>query len=163
MRDVDARVPEADPRVVGGKRQVHARLQVETVEHGPPQVAADVLDRLLAPDVAGGVRPDVGGPVGWMVLGTGVVGRVVYDSMAWVRMSAPAAAVTSGRRAQRVERIDDAQRGAQQAMRHARLHVLVDDVSDRDAVVSLPVPAVVGTAINGLSGPGTGRPCRRAC
>ena len=26
-------------------------------------------------------------------------------------------------------------------------------------VVSLPVPAVVGTAINGLTGPGTGLPC----
>ena len=26
------------------------------------------------------------------------------------------------------------------------------------AVVSLPVPPVVGTAISGLSGPGTGRP-----
>ena len=93
-----------------------------------------------------------------MVLRTGVVGprrvrlqRVGQDVRAGGRRHL-------GRRRQRVERVHHAQRRAQQPARDARLHVLIDDVGYVTAVVSLPVPAVVGTAINGLSAPGTGTP-----
>ena len=50
-------VAEADPGVVRGEGQVDPGLQVQPVEDRPAQVAADVLDRLLAPDVAGRVGP----------------------------------------------------------------------------------------------------------
>ena len=51
--------------------------------------------------------------------------------MAWVRMSAARRRGHLGRHGERVERVHHPERGAQQAVRDARLHVLIHDVRHR--------------------------------
>ena len=58
----------------------------------------------------------------------------------------------------RVVRIEEAERRLEPAAGDAGLGVQLLEVEDLTPVVSLPVPAVVGIAISGFSGPGTGRP-----
>ena len=48
---------ETDPHVVGGQRQVQARLHVEAVAHRATEVARRVFHGLLAPDVTAGFAP----------------------------------------------------------------------------------------------------------
>ena len=58
----------------------------------------------------------------------------------------------------RVLGIEVAERRLQAPVRDAGLRVQPLQIEDATPVVSLPVPAVVGIAISGFSGPGTGRP-----
>ena len=132
VRNVHAGVAEADTRIVGRQRQVQARLEVEPVEHRAAQVLADVLDGLLAPDVAGRVGADVRGAIGWMVLGPRVVWarRVRLDR---VRQDVGARRGRHfRRRGERVERIDDAEGRTEQPVRDTSLHVVIEHVSHRD-------------------------------
>ena len=80
------------------------------------------------------------------------------DSRAWLSTSSPVHAATSGGRLRVLS-----ESMIPRAGRSIRLAIpVLACISTRSKiavpVVSLPVPAVVGIAISGLSGPGTGRP-----
>ena len=58
----------------------------------------------------------------------------------------------------RVVGIEHPERRLEAAVGDAGLRVQPREIEDATPVVSLPVPAVVGIAISGFSGPGTGKP-----
>ena len=73
-------------------------------------------------------------------------------------MSIPAEAVTSGGSVMVSQRVDDRERRPQPPVADAGLHLHRQDVHDADRWCSpQPVPAVVGTATSGFSGPGRRR------
>ena len=82
----------------------------------------------------------------------------MYDSIAWVRMSAPAAAVTSGGTVSVFSGSTTPSAGRRRRCETPALACWATTWVTATAVVSLPVPAVVGTAMRGFSGPGTGTP-----
>ena len=82
----------------------------------------------------------------------------MYDSIACVRMSAPAAAVTSGGTLSVLSGSTMPSAGRSSRCDTPAFTFWSSTWVTATAVVSLPVPAVVGTAISGLSGPGTGTP-----
>ncbi len=73
-------------------------------------------------------------------------------------MSAPAAAVTSGGAASVFSGSTMPRAGRSSRWETPAFTCWSTTWATATAVVSLPVPAVVGTAISGLSGPGTGVP-----
>jgi hypothetical protein len=78
--------------------------------------------------------------------------------MAWVRMSAPAAAVTSGGTVSVLSGSTTPRAGRSRRCETPAFTFWSTMCVTATAVVSLPVPAVVGTAISGRTGPGTGTP-----
>ena len=88
--------------------------------------------------------------------GRKVYGKAVNDSIAWLRTSSPLDAATCGGM---VFVFSGSRRPSVGLSRRLAIPVLAC-ISVRSKmltpVVSLPVPAVVGTAISGFSGPGTG-------
>src|SRR6187431_31031 len=91
-------------------------------------------------------------------LGRSVNGIAVYDSTAWHRMSRPQDAATAGG----ALRVWSGSRKPSSGLSD-RLEIPVFTCSRvrskmATPVVSLPVPAVVGIAKSGLTGPGTGSP-----
>ena len=83
-------------------------------------------------------------------------GIAVNDSMAWLRTSSPLDAATCGGI---VRVFSGSSRPSVGLSRRLAMPVLAcNSVRSKmlTPVVSLPVPAVVGMAISGLSGPGTG-------
>src|SRR5262245_41108465 len=105
-----------------------------------------------------GFAPMYAGRSGGWCLVRALYGRVVYDSIACVRMSQPAAAVTSGGAVSVLSGSTIPTAGRRRRCETPAFTWWARTWVTATAVVSLPVPAVVGTAINGLSGPGTGRP-----
>ena len=74
------------------------------------------------------------------------------DSTAWLSTSSPAQAATTFGSVRVLSGIKDPERRAQVAVGDAGLGPFASKSKMATAVVSLPVPAVVGTAISGLSG-----------
>ncbi len=78
--------------------------------------------------------------------------------MAWVRISAPAAAVTSGGALSVLRGSTMPSAGRNRRCDTPAFTFWSTTWVTATAVVSLPVPEVVGTAIRGRTGPGTGTP-----
>ena len=79
-------------------------------------------------------------------------GRAVQDSSAWQRTSMPLAAVTDGGSETVVSGSMIASRGIRARLAIAVLTCSPSTLITHVAVASAPVPAVVGSAINGFNG-----------
>jgi hypothetical protein len=77
--------------------------------------------------------------------------------MAWLSTSSPVHAATAGGTV-RVFSGSSPERRLQTAVRDTGLGLQLAIVKNCDAGCPLPVPAVVGSAMSGFSGPGGGRP-----
>jgi hypothetical protein len=78
-------------------------------------------------------------------------GKAAGDSTARLSTSRPGHAANPGRQLTGVVRVDQAEHRAERAVGYARLGRQRGVIKITTPVVSLPVPAVVGTAIRGLS------------
>ncbi len=158
VRQVDPGVAEADPGVGGGQQHLAASLVVVRVLDRADHRPAHHLDRPGRPDVADRVRALVGGSQLGIVRGGPLVEGQRGQRFDGVGEDIEAGAGGDHRRhGAGVVRIEDAHRRAQGAVGDPGFGVqrLVRSKM-ATPVVSLPVPAVVGIAISGLSGPGTG-------
>ena len=85
-------------------------------------------------------------------------GIAVNDSIAWLRMSRPLDAATCGGMVRVFSGSSMPSVGLSRRLAMPVFACSFVRSKMLTPVVSLPVPAVVGIAISGLSGPGTGRP-----
>ena len=85
-------------------------------------------------------------------------GIAVNDSIAWLRMSRPLDAATSGGIVRVLSGSSMPSVGFKRRLAMPVFACIRLRSKMLTPVVSLPVPAVVGIAISGFSGPGTGRP-----
>ena len=106
-----------------------------------------------------GLEPIYGGrAAGSFVFGRMLYGLMVNDSAAWVSTSRPVFAVTAAGADREFSGSTSATVGRMCWWEMPVFTCRSRKSMTMTVVVSLPVPAVVGRAINGFSGPGTGVP-----